>query len=145
MMRPFEQTDLRRIEVNEYSLSDINVDFIFNDADFYKQTLECDKTGRIMAILCFKAYWEQNYICFLLMSKHMGACHARTIKKFVHGVMADFGCNRLQTDSLDCPVINRWHEFLGFQLEGTRRKIIDDKDFNMWAILRGKYADCRGL
>lgn len=147
--------DLRRLRPNGYSsltaLGEMN--FIFDDPTFYKQTLE-DDDGAVIAVLCFKAYWQQNYICFLLLSESATMRHARQIKRFVHSVMEDFRCNRLQTDSLDCAMINRWHKFLGFELEGTRRKIINDQDFNMWAMLAGEYkakpepvdlAKCAGL
>lgn len=142
MIRRFDKLDLRRLRPNGYStLTGLGeMAFIFDDPTFYKQTLE-DENGAVICILCFKAYWQNNYLCFLMLSEDADFRHARQIKRFVYNVMEDFQCNRLQTDSLDCDTINRWHRFLGFELEGTRRKIINGQDFNMWAMLAGEYKE----
>ena len=40
--------------------------------------------------------------------------------------------DRLQTDSIDHPTINKLHKFYGMELEGQRKKFIYGKDINMW-------------
>lgn len=134
MIRDFESIDVRRLKPNAFS-SHENMKFVFEDPTFIKQTLEDDKTGEVLCIICFKSYWQNNYVGCFLMAEEMPAIYARQLKIFMENVILDFNMERLQTDSVDCAVLNRWHEFLGFTLEGTRKKMIMGKDFNMWAIL----------
>lgn len=136
MIRKFEKIDERRINANEFSgIGDMG--FVFDDDDFYKQTLVGDDS-KIYAIICFKRYWENNYIGFLLISEDIQPRHCVEIKKFIHNVVIDFNMDRLQTDSVKCDTLTRWHEFLGFSHEGTREKMIMYKDYDMWAMLKGR-------
>lgn len=144
MIRAYSGIDLRRIKANGYS-DTRDLGFIFDDPDFYKSTLEDDSTGEIAAIVCWKAYWEKNYVAFLLISQDIKPIHARALRKYIHQGTIDFDMRRLQTDSVDCDELNRWHQFLGFDLEGIRKKMILGKDYAMWAMLPADLAECRGL
>jgi hypothetical protein len=136
MIRHFERVDLRRIKTNQFSrFSDFR--FIFDDEDTYKHTL-VDDNGNVQAIICFKLYWRKNAVAFFLISDEMNPIYARELKKFIYQAMRDFDGDRIQTDSVDCPELNRWHKFLGFTLEGKREKMIYDQDYNMWALLKGR-------
>ncbi len=128
--------DSRRLKANEFSDAS-DMAWVFKDEGFDKHTMEDDE-GRVLCIICFKKYWQDNYLAFLLISKEMTALHARALKSWIFGAMMDLRMKRVQTDSVDCPVINRWHEFLGFTLEGTRAKMLFDKDYKMWAFVKGR-------
>lgn len=135
MIRPYQLQDARRLKANEHSdIADMG--WVLNDDGFMKHTMECD--GRVLCIICFKAYWQNNYMAFLLISKEMTAVHGRALKRWIFNAMMDLRMQRVQTDSVDCPVINRWHKFLGFTLEGTRMKMVFDKDYKMWAFVKGR-------
>lgn len=140
MMRPFSGIDLRRIKSNGFSNTG-NLDFVFDDPDFWKSTLEDNATGEVMAIVCWKAYQGDNYLAFLLISDDIKPIHARALKKYIHQGARDFRMERIQTDSVDCEVLNRWHKFLGFDLEGIRKRMLNGKDYAMWAYM----PECRGL
>lgn len=72
----------------------------------------------------------------------MPAYSARELKRFMLQVYEDLSIDRMQTDSEDNDIINRWHKFLGFTLEGKREKMIYDMDYNCWAMIRGRdYGD----
>lgn len=133
MIRPFNKLDARRIKPNGFSGTG-DMSFVFDDPTFFKQTLE-DENGAVVCIMCFKSYWENNYVGFFLIGLDIQPVHARVLKRFMENVILDFNMERLQTDSVDCELLNRWHKFLGFELEGKRRKMIMGKDFNMWAIV----------
>lgn len=136
MIRPYQMMDSRRLKANENSgVGDMG--WVFTDPEFQRHTMEDDE-GRVLCIICFKKYWQDNYLAFLLISKEMTAIYARKLKRWIFDVMMDFGMKRVQTDSVDCPVINRWHDFLGFTLEGTRAKMLFDKDYKMWAFVKGR-------
>lgn len=130
MIRRFQKTDLRRIKSNEFSEIE-KVDFVFADDDFCKHTLVGEKSD-VFAIICFKRYWNNNWMAFFLISEDMPVIYARELKNFINNAMIDLRAERIQTDSVDCPELNRWHKFLGFTLEGTRKKMIFNQDYNMW-------------
>ncbi len=136
MIRAFEQMDARRIKANEFS-DPADMAFVFNDDGFCKHTLVSDESD-VLAIICWRSYWKNNYLAFLLISEDMTAIRARALKKFIFEVIMDFGMQRVQTDSVDCPELNRWHDFLGFTLEGKRPKMLYDKDYNSWGMVKGR-------
>lgn len=136
MIRPFARIDARRIRANEFS-DPKDMAFVFNDDEFYKHTLVADN-GEVYAIACFRRYWHNNFIAFFLISKDMPPIHARELKRFIFDAIMDFRAERVQTDSVDCAELNRWHKFFGFALEGKREKMIFDKDYNMWGLVKGR-------
>jgi len=136
MIRKFEAVDARRIRANSFSdVKDVTV--AFKSDNFCKHTLVGEK-GEVYAIIVFGEYSKKNYLAFFLIAEDMPTIHARELKSFIYNAIFDLGANRVNTDSLDCPVLNRWHKFLGFTLEGKREKMIDDKDYNLWGLLRGR-------
>jgi hypothetical protein len=110
--------------------------FVFDDPEFYKHTLIVGSD--VYAIICFRRYWKNNFVAFFLISEDMPAIHARELKEFILQAVIDLRADRVQTDSVDDAALNKWHNFLGFTLEGKREKMIYGKDFNMWGFLRGR-------
>lgn len=136
MIRNFEKVDARRISVNSFSqVGDMS--FVFDDPSFYKSTLVGEDSG-IYAIICFKRYWENCFLGFFLVSKDIKPIHARELKRFINQVLIDFEVDRMQTDSVACEMMTRWHKFLRFKSEGIREKMIYGKDYEMWAMLKGR-------
>lgn len=132
MIRHFEPEDLKKIKVNRFSVNDQNVEDITNE-HYYKNTFVDGPD--VVCIVAFRRYWQDNFLGFLILSDDFTPRHGREVRTFIHQAMKDFNCKRLQTDSEACAVLDRWHEFLGFKLEGTREKLIMGKDFRMWAIV----------
>lgn len=130
MIRQFYISDLKKIKENRFSGS-VDAEEAFSHADYFKNSL-VDDAG-VLCIIAFRCYWGKNYQCFLTMSDRFNALHARELKRFVDDAMHDFGADRLQTDSIAHPVLDRWHQFFGFELEGTRKKLLYGQDFRMWA------------
>ena len=139
MIRHFDRLDLRRLKPNGFT-STSNLGWIIDDPSFYKQTLEDDETGAVLCVIIFKPYADKNFVGFFLMGQDIAPIHARQLRRFVENVIIDFEMDRLQTDSIDCDLLNRWHKFLGFAFEGTRKKMMMGKDYNMWAIVPERQA-----
>lgn len=133
MIRPFERHDVRRLKANEYSLP-VDVVDVFSDPMYYKQTLVGDDSA-VYCIIVFWPYWGNNWMAFFLVSQDIKPIHLRELKLFIEQAAEDLGAKRIQTESEDVDMINRMHEFLGFENEGTRKKMIMDKDYNMWGRL----------
>lgn len=134
MLEPFKIEDLGRFIPNEYSNPDKVLDQLL-DPNFMSVTLR-HVDGMTAAILCFTNYSGECWHGFFLISKNFSATQAKVIKRYVHQTMWDMDADRLQTDSEDNAMLNEWHKFLGFTKEGTRKRMLNGKDYNMWAILR---------
>lgn len=110
---------------------------MFDDDDFYKHTL-VDKDEQVQAIICFRPYWRRNYIAFFLVSDEIQLSSVKELKRFVYDAIMDLQADRVQTQSVDCEKLNAWHEFLGFTHEGKHEKFVEDRDYNTWAVVRGR-------
>lgn len=136
MIRNFEMIDPRRLKANQFSKPG-DMSFVFNDPAFIKQTL-VGENGDVYAIICFRAYWRKNFISFFLISEDMPIIYARELRKFLHNAILDFEADRVQTDSVACEKLDKWHKFLGFTFEGKREKMVFDKDYHLWGMLKGR-------
>ena len=134
MIRKFEKLDFFRIKENDFCLKEDFKIIVEND-DFKKHTV-IDKNGIPVCIISFYNYWEKNWIGSLFISKEIKPIHAREIRDFIKNAFIDLCAERLQTDSVDCDILNRWHRFIGFEFEGTRKKMFRGKDYNMWSIMK---------
>lgn len=132
-VRKFRESDLASIETNEFSCFD-GMGSVFNIDGSVKVTVE--DGDEIICILVAIEYSESKWKGFLLASTKMGATHGGIVKEVVKEFFTTHNVSRLETESVDCEKLNRWHEFLGFELEGKKRRFIGDKDFNVWSILK---------
>lgn len=131
MIRPFESIDARRLKPNEFS-EPYDVGFILGDPEAIRFT-QVDEDSNVVCIIVAKKYWADNYLAFFLIAKDYPPRLAKELKKAIHGFIKDCGVQRIQTDSIDCDLLNRWHSFLEFQCEGIRKKMLHGKDFRSWA------------
>ncbi len=136
MIRVFQKVDARRIKGNNFS-STIGMEHVFDNPAFYKSTLVSDDSS-VHAIICFTRYWENCFAAFFFISEDLKLREAVELKKFVYQAIVDFEADRVQTDSVACEKLTRWHKFLGFKSEGVRKKMIHNQDYEMWAILKGR-------
>ncbi len=136
MIRVFQNIDARRIKTNKFS-NTAGMEFVFDNPAFYKSTLVSDDSS-VHAIICFTRYWGNCFAAFFLISEDFKLREAVELKKFVYQAVIDLDADRVQTDSVACEELTRWHKFLGFKSEGVREKMVHNKDFEMWAILKGR-------
>ena len=88
----------------------------------------------VCVLLCYP-YSLGKYMGFLLASADLSGQQGADIREFVKDRFLAYSMSRLETTSVACEKIDRWHEFLGFELEGTKRRYIGDKDYNMWGLV----------
>lgn len=134
MIKHFKMEDLGYFLPNQFSDPDHVLDQLM-DSGFV--TLTMWDRGMVAAILCFKNYWGRNWHGFFLIAHDFRPKLALVLRKYIRSTMIKLNAARLQTDSVACPELDKWHEFLGFKYEGTREKMIFDRDYNMWALMRG--------
>ena len=128
MIREFENGDIDRLKANKYSDAEQHKHVILRD-DVEKLTLE--DNGEVVAIIGMYNYWGRNWYGFFLMKDGVELSHIKELKRIMFELINIKGMLRLETLSEDCPVINRWMEFLGFDCEGTKRQYINGKDYKM--------------
>lgn len=135
MIREFANVDARRIKANEFS-NPVNLGFVFHDDHFYKFTLVDE--NEVKAIICFARYWKNNFVAFFLISEDISISDIKELKRFIYDAAIDFEADRIQTESIAEEKIDKWHKFLGFKLEGRKEKMVYNKDYHCWAILKGR-------
>lgn len=133
-IRRFIPEDILSFDPNEFS-DPGEVAFAFEDPKFDIFTLKDGE--RTEAIICARRYWGNNYMAFFLISKDFKPRNAVALRKFVHGTHERFGVKRIQTDSQANDVLDAWHRFFGFKLEGKREKMMHGKDYHCWGLNMG--------
>lgn len=133
-MDPFKMSDLGSFVPNEWSDPDRVLDMLVDPA--YVTVTMRHPDGMTAAILAFTCYSADAWHGFFLISKRFTATQGKVIRAYIRSTMRTLDADRLQTDSQDSPEINKWHQFLGFTKEGTRRRMLNGKDYNMWALMR---------
>lgn len=133
-IKQFTIRDLGAFIPNEYSNPD-EIFPLFMDAKYQVQTLWGDN-GLVRAIICFRNYWGTCWSCFVLIAQDFGAYDACLLRGLIDQYMVQHGATRVQTESRATDTLRRWHKFLGFNLEGTRRKMMFNMDYDAWAIVR---------
>lgn len=133
MIRDYIQGDIDKIKANQYALID-NIKAFIDSPNMHKVVLE---DGEIKAIVCFFEYHPTCWEGFFVICDDMGLNDIKHLKVLLNQLIMKFKPSRLQTTSEDCPIINKWMKFMGFELEGTRKKYMYDKDFKMWSIING--------
>lgn len=134
MIKPFKIEDLGAFIGNEFSDPDLVLDQLI-DPSFTVQTL-WGRNGLVQAILCFKNYWGRNWMGFFLIAQNV---HPRTpiiLREHIRKTMIEKNALRLQTDSQANECLRKWHQWLGFTWEGCRKKLLFDRDYDCWALLR---------
>lgn len=141
MIKPFRIEDLGYFIPNKYSNPDAVLEQL-TDPEFEVETLWHE--GMVAAILMYTNYWGDCWRgCFLIADKFPPK-KVIVLRDHIRAGMIKKDAARLHTESPSCDELTKWHEFLGFKYEGTREKMLYGKDFDMWAILRGKTNESQG-
>lgn len=136
MIREFIETDLCKIDVNDFGEGDLMEKM--KPVVFMYEGWTLEKDGRLKAILFYRQYAQGNYEGFLVCSVYMSAFDGQQVKEFIDKLKIRLNIERIETLSLDCESLNKWHRFLGFTCEGTKRRFLHGKDYKMWSMLRGE-------
>lgn len=119
---------------NEYSNPDVILPGLV-DGSHQVQTLWGDD-GMVLAICAVRNYWGQCWNGFFLISQDFPPAAIRTLRIAINNGMIANNALRLQTESVSNHTIRAWHKLLGFELEGVRKKMMFDRDYDMWALMR---------
>lgn len=134
MIKPFKIEDLGYFMPNKFSSPDVALDQLLGP-DFEVESLWYQ--GTVRAILYFRNYWGACWLGAFLIADDFPPRLAIALRDHIRATMIRKNAARLQTESVSCTELASWHKFLGFNYEGTREKMLFDRDYDMWAIIRG--------
>ena len=137
MIREFRISDPRMLNGNKFSNTQGQMKDVFSNDLFFKQTL-VNAEDEVLAIIAWASYSGNNFVGMFYISKDITPIAGRELRDFVHDVRIDLNFSRLQTDSPATPELDKWHKFLGFTLEGSIDKMLDNKDYHLWGMLKGR-------
>jgi hypothetical protein len=129
MIREYKDGDLEQIDFNEYS------EIIRDSENFERMTAFLSNhyaytiiDERPIAILAFFEYDKDKYDgCFIADKAFGKRKHIFEVKDAIYSMFIGFGAKRVQTTSHNTPKLNKWHKFLGFELEKSGKN-------NLWRI-----------
>ncbi len=132
-IKPFKLPDLGHFLPNQFSNPDGMLDQIC-DSTFEVESLWHE--GMVAAILLYTNYWGDCWRGCFLIAEDFPPRLIVVLRNHIRATMIKKNASRLHTESVSCPELTKWHEFLGFEYEGTRKKLLHGRDYDMWAILR---------
>lgn len=138
MIRKYKPEDFDNIERNEFYSEG------FIGSDRFKEMLLNENVhtftqtdgDNVLCIIVFFTIGQGIYQCGLVFSQSYLSMYAKEFKNFLYDSINAYNIRRLETESVDCSILNRWHDFLGFTMEGVKREYVDFKDYRMWSILQ---------
>lgn len=143
MIREFVESDYKYLNHNKYSSLEENMVvegyegqklpspcFVFNDSSWYKYTLERDG---VKAIICYNEGADNIWSAFLLLSNNLTILDIKNIKINIYDMIKKHNADMVWTISEDCPVIDRWHKFLGMNKDDFS-VIVNGKKYNRWIL-----------
>lgn len=134
-VKTFKLDDLGWFTPNEFSEPYHVLPLLIGRGGWVANTLwSADNTVDLIA--CYRSYWGNCWEGFFLISKDFDAAKAVHVRHLINQHMLTTCAIRLQTHSQKCDELRAWHKFLGFTLEGTKRKMMFNRDYDCWAIVR---------
>ena len=129
-MRNFVEDDLNKIDLNDFSCDALKYLDVFLSDTFTKFSLERD--GKVWCIIAFRENEPNKFLALMMFDKKIPSIYARKIKSFMQEKIKEAKPDLVETWSVDCNFINRWHEFLGLQKK--EHIVYDGKELNRWCI-----------
>lgn len=124
-------SDFIMIKANQF-LSEEDKKLVINCWGCYKaETLL--KDDEIIAIATFSEFHEKLYRAGIVIKKDVSIVDLKEIKKFITQVIADNKADYVYSECVTCKTRDRFHEFLGFEIEK------DLANFKKWKFKNLKY------
>ena len=132
---PFRLDDLGCFTPNEFS-EPAQVLPILSGRDGWDAQTIWAADYKVAAIGAYRKYWGACWEGFFLISKEFEPKYAAQLRNLIQSHLVVNRVQRLQTESVAHEKLREWHKFLGFTLEGTKRKFMFNRDYDSYAIVR---------
>ena len=111
--------------------------WFFQYIDNLNKVVLCNNKEKAVAVLLWFEYSKEKAHAGIIASKEFDSKAALVLREAIPVLMKKNGFNRLETDSEDNDKLNKYHLFLGFAKEGTKRHYVGNTDYNVWSIVNG--------
>lgn len=106
--------DILNIDVNQYM--NLEKEYIIKCMDSIK--LETLLNGdEVVAVILFKEFHPRFFVAGTLIKKDIKISELIELKKTVKNLIIKYNCDYVYSECVTCPVRDRFHEFLGFEVE----------------------------
>lgn len=134
-VRDYKHGDLEYILENPSKWCNMQKWFLEYEDALSKFTI-CGEDDTPVAVVAWFCYASQKATAAIIASDSFNGSAAAFLKEVIPQKMVELDVNRIETESIDCEELNKYHEFLGFTKEGVKRHYIGRKDYVMWSILQ---------
>ena len=119
-------------DVKEFTQYVCMYDFIVK---YWEGKYTITENGEIIGIFLYNSIFDGVYHVSMIFSSK-----ATKMQKARSGKMLDFFCDvhnakRLETESFVSEENRKWHRYIGFDLEGTKRNVFLGNDIDIWGKL----------
>ena len=132
MIRMFVEEDLEKINANDFS----DLKLFKKTADQYTDRYTLVDNDIPIVIILGNNYIGNNFHGGFVVSKDITLKHIKELKTELWKWIELNNVERVETISLDEPTVNKWHEFIGLEKEGMKRKFAFGKDYISWAWVK---------
>lgn len=113
--RKIRVEDFENIKANKY-FKENEKELLINAYGYYKaETLL--KGDEIIAIATFREFHPRLYSSGFIVKENVSVSELKVIKAFVKHVISNQNADYVYSECVTCPVRDRFHEFLGFEVE----------------------------
>lgn len=131
MIELFKTSDLKDFQPNEFSKPE-DLPAIVGNPGWQKFTYWVNE--KVECIICFWEVEPRIFGAFFLISRNFKVLWAKNLKRFIYSKALELKASSIISFGADCEIINKWHEFLGFELVGNKCAEIGNKTFNRWEV-----------
>lgn len=131
MIRKYQIGDEKSMRLNKYSFYD-GLDWIFHDEDYERFTVEDMQGAKIIFFVSERE--DKQFLVFLLMAIDVLPSNIKELTTYFKEKIALEKPKEVLTYSIDEPVVDRWHKFLGFSYVEGSDIVLEGKQLKKWVM-----------
>jgi len=131
MIREYKSEDMVKLKGNDFVRE--RTVYVKNFEERENYTIESD--GEVVMIFSYKSYAPDRYTVYMEGAESLGIKEMKECKRLWLKGIESIRPVRIETISIANEINDRFHQFFGFELEGTKRNYLDGEDYNIWGWL----------
>lgn len=134
-VREYRDGDFEHISSNGNEFIDEYSEGLIGSGLEYNNTYVFTDDDKPFAIFLYKQYDRDRYYVCIFCIENLNRKHVAMLKDYWGRFIETYKPIRLETTSIACEKLDRWHEFFGLKKEGTKRNYLGGKDYDMWGMV----------
>lgn len=107
--------DISNINANRF-LTEFDKQSLIDAWGLYKaETLL--KGEEIIAVAVFREFHKGFFTAGTIIKENINFTELKNVRKFIRHIISNHNANYVYSEGVTCPVRDRFHEFLGFEIE----------------------------